>query len=182
MKWIACIVTVLALGCADRPRTMRQLPDGRVVPDHWSDFVSTTAQDLPTARVQYDSLYIAGPREAKEAYHRDAREIWYACWYRFWPEGQVLVRERRTHQPGPWPPTAADGDEFGGGVVGRYCVIGDRIRMEFTGLGETGSTYVRQEGRVNSDGSFTLSPAPPEFPDGTFRRLQVGEMKRAADW
>jgi hypothetical protein len=182
LKRIAYIVAVLTLGCvADHPRSMRELADGRRIPDHWSNFVPTIAQDQATIRLQYDSLYVAGPTKLHDVQRPDGRDEWVTRLYRFFPDGQVLERSRYAIKPDPSPPTAADGDEFRNAGVGRYCVVGDRIRMEFVGFGETGPTYTRNQGHINADGSFTLTPEF-EIPDGTFRRVQVGEMKRAADW
>jgi hypothetical protein len=181
MKWIACIAAVLALGCADHPRTIRELADGRRVPDHWSKYVPTIAQDQASVRLQYDSLYVAGPAKLQYLRRPDGKDEWVTRWYRFFPDGQVLERSRYPLEPDPSPPTAADGDDFRNASVGRYCVVGDRIRMEFIGFSESGPTYTRNEGRIHPDGSFMLD-REFEIPDRTFHQVRVGEMKRAADW
>lgn len=190
---MAIIAALLAgaAGCRpEGPGGVRELADGRLVPDRWSGVIPPIAQDRATRRLHYDSLYVAPPKNWNVSPRPGRRARWEMRWYRFWDGGQVLEKVWFAEAPDDAPPTAAQGDEFRGpGVgVGRYAVIGDRLLMEFVGLLESGWVWYRETGQVNEDGSFTLFPrrqpgfaGPPE-PSVTYRRHVVGEMKRFPDW
>lgn len=181
----------LAGGCYPRgPWSVRELADGRLVPSNWSEFVQPVAQDKATRRLHEDSLYVAEPRKTNIVRLPHRNTVWEMRWYRFWDGGQVLEKARYEEAPDHAPLTAADGDDFSGtGTgVGRYSVVGDRLRMEFIGFDESGWTWVRYSGRVNEDGSFTIYPRRPQGfhgplePPRTYRRHVVGEMRRFPDW
>lgn len=174
----------LAGGCVRRgPAGARRLADGRLVPTDWSDFATPVGQAKATHRLHEDSLYVFGPEKLDVAPRPGRKETWETTWYRFWDGGQVLEKPRFEKAPVHRELTAGDGDDFSGpGTgVGRYSVVGDRLRMEFLGFHESGWTWVRHSGRVNEDGSFTISDGP-QGPPRTYRRHVVGEMRRFPDW
>jgi hypothetical protein len=189
-RLVLLAILAFAGGCQPKPAGVRELADGRLVPAYWSDFVKPVVQDRATHRLHYDSLYVFGPEKLNVAPHPGWAERWETTWYRFWDGGQVLEKPRFERKPDHTPLTAADGDNFRGPGpgVGRYSVVGDRLRMEFIGFAENGWTWVRQSGRVNEDGSFTIYPRRPLGyygplePPRTYRRHVVGEMRRFPDW
>ena len=178
------VVVLLLMGCgADGPRRVREMADGRRVPDHWSGRVPAVAQDGATRRLDYDSLYVGGPTRLEWVHRSDGTQTWAMVWYRFWPGGQVLewYREARTAAE-LVAPTAADGDDFRGASVGRYCVIGEELTIESIGFTEIGPTFLMDKARIGADGSFTLVRPRMTVPAGPYRRVEVGEMRRAPDW
>lgn len=188
-RWIlirAVVVYALALlnccGCFG-PGEIRHLADGRRIPQHWSAAVPYPGQDQATRRLRYDSLYVSEPRYLDSA---TTAKLYEAEWYRFFPGGQVLRKIQWTVRP-PAPYTATDADEFRFGDVGRYCVVDDRLTMEFVGYGEFGAppTFLQKRGRVNDNGSLTLDVPADSFGPATFQTLApkyVDGMKRFPDW
>jgi hypothetical protein len=171
------------------PSSVRELADGRIVPNRWSGAVKPVAQERATRPVHYDSLYVTGPTKLNVSPRPGWPETWATHWFRFWDGGQVMEKYRQARQPTSSSPSAADADFRGLATgVGRYSVVGDRIHMEFVGFDEGGWKWSRYHGRINEDGSFTLEPrkepgyAGPLPPADTYRRLVVEGIRRLPDW
>lgn len=73
--------------------------------------------------------------------------------------------------------TAADGEEFRLGPVGRFGLAGKRLTMEFVVSDESGRRYRTLEGSVIGDGRAVVVEGI-----GTLQCQAVGPMGRYPDW
>ena len=142
-------------------------------------------QDRATSKLRYDALYL----------HGEVSSAGDDAWFRFWPDGRAMCKEYSLDRPITTLPTAADGDNFVGTGIARYCVIGDRITIQFYSVRDQCWHFYVKTGTMDSDGGFTLTWERWEHSDGiniwpnrghkiheSYRPHVVGPMSRLPDW
>jgi hypothetical protein len=139
----------------------------------------------PNARLSFNALYVK---------YWDDLNPPSVTWYRFFADGRVLIRGEFTADVSAITP--ALGDDFSRGIVGRYCVVGEKLQIEVFDRRPDGSfgfwTYF---GQINPDGSITMISVLREFtilpfvpqkeklgPRWTYKPVAVPGMVRQADW
>lgn len=105
-------------------------------------------------------------------------------YYRFWPNGRVMVTFTRTDGP----PSAEEADKLSSAYLGYYRIDGNRIEMEFFAPdpGKGRWSYGRDEAVIGDDGNLVTMRSQMgkhirEDRD-VFRRMPLNGLKRVPDW
>jgi len=171
--WVAVLAVLGGFGCDFHAARDRQTYDHRLIPEGLGRSLPEVGENYCKAGLRFDVLYV---------YKLYSHWTGYTS-LRFWPNGRVLLKDWNDNPP-------SNGDDFSGGSVGRYCVVGSTLTIEAYERPADHWIFRTYQGTLNADGTLKIVSVRWEDHliarrmelDLAFVPLDVGTMLAAPDW